>query len=537
MNIPVNPVMWIMAILPIMLLLILLLKFQWSAAEAAAVGLAAVVFAGFFFYRADVEVIAVETAKGVWSAVPILLIIWTAILLYQVGNAANAFFAIQRGMQRFLPNQILQVLAMGWIFESFLQGITGFGVPVAVGAPLLLSIGVTPFWAVVIPLLGQSWGNTFGTLGAGWDALMMSAGISGGTAAYQSAALWSAIFLWIWNVIVGMVICGLYGGKRGLKKGFAAVLVLSTIQGGGELLLGRVNTTLSCFIPACVSLGAVLLLGRTKMYQDAWSVDKSKIMRNDMQKTDFAPKNGMTLTQAFCPYLVLIAVTIMVLLLSPVYKVLNAVSIGFRFPETATGYGVVNSATEKFGAFAPLTHASAFLLLSAIVGMIYYWRKGWLASADMKTVFQKSVSMTLPSGLAVVSLVVMSKIMDGIGATAVMARGFVDVLGNGYLVLVPFVGLMGTFVTGSNMSSNILFGSFQMTTASMLGANAALLLAAQTVGGAIGSAVSPSKIILGTTTAGILGQEGAVLKKLLIITVPLTILMGVSIFLLNVLGG
>ena len=66
---------------------------------------------------------------------------------------------------------MLLVLAMGWIFESFLQGITGFGVPVAVGAPLLIGIGVQPMWAVIIPLFGQAWGNTFGTLGAAWDSL------------------------------------------------------------------------------------------------------------------------------------------------------------------------------------------------------------------------------------------------------------------------------------------------------------------------------------------------------------------------------
>ena len=83
-------------------------------------------------------------------------------------------------MRKLLPNELLLVLAMGWIFESFLQGITGFGVPVAVGAPLLIGIGVKPLWAVIIPLIGQAWGNTFGTLGAAWDSLAMSAGLAVG---------------------------------------------------------------------------------------------------------------------------------------------------------------------------------------------------------------------------------------------------------------------------------------------------------------------------------------------------------------------
>ena len=80
------------------------------------------------------------------------------------------------------------------------------------------------------------------------------------------------------------------------------------------------------------------------------------------------------------------------------------------------------------------------------------------------------------------------------------------------------------------MSSNILFGDFQMTTANLLNINAPAVLGAQSAGGAIGSAVSPSKIILGTTTANILGKEGEVLKKIMVITVPSTILIGAILF-------
>ena len=166
MNIPVTPFMWIMAFLPIIVLLILMIKFNWGATEAAAVGLLITAVTGVAFYQADLKLLAVESAKGIWSALTILIIVWTAILMYQVGDEAKAFLVIRNGMRKLLPNELLLVIAMGWIFESFLQGITGFGVPVAVGAPLLIGIGVKPLWAVIIPLLGQAWGNTFGTLAA-----------------------------------------------------------------------------------------------------------------------------------------------------------------------------------------------------------------------------------------------------------------------------------------------------------------------------------------------------------------------------------
>ena len=160
MNIPINLFMWIMAFLPIIALLILMIKFNWGATEAAPVGLMITIFTGLVFYKANIRLIAAESAKGVWNALIILIIVWTAILMYQVGDEAKAFLVIRNGMRKLLPNELLLVLAMGWIFESFLQVITGFGVPVAVGAPLLIGIGVKPLWAVIIPLLGQAWGNT-----------------------------------------------------------------------------------------------------------------------------------------------------------------------------------------------------------------------------------------------------------------------------------------------------------------------------------------------------------------------------------------
>ena len=182
MNIPINVFMWVMAFLPIAVLLVLMIKFQWGATEAAPIGLLITIITGIFFYKADLTLIAAESAKGIWNALIILLIVWTAILMYQVGDEAKAFLVIRNGMRKLLPNELLLVLAMGWIFESFLQGITGFGVPVAVGAPLLIGIGVQPMWAVIIPLFGQAWGNTFGTLGAAWDSLAMSAGLAAGSA-------------------------------------------------------------------------------------------------------------------------------------------------------------------------------------------------------------------------------------------------------------------------------------------------------------------------------------------------------------------
>ncbi len=533
MNIPTNLFMWIMAFLPIIVLLVLMIKFQWGATEAAPIGLLITIITGMVLYKADIKLIAAESAKGIWSALIILIIVWTAILMYQVGEEAKAFVVIKNGMRKLLPNELLLVLAMGWIFESFLQGITGFGVPVAVGAPLLIGIGVKPMWAVILPLLGQAWGNTFGTLAAAWDSLAMSANVAAGSKEYLVTALWTAAFIWFWNAITGFAMCWFYGKGKAIKKGFLAVVIMSVIQGGGELLLTQVNTTLSCFLPSCISLVVLLLLGKMKMYKDEWSIEDSALMNREFteQNTEEGPSD-MTLVQAFVPYFLLSALTLIVLLVKPVNAILSQVKFGLPFPETSTGYGFVNAASDCFSPFQPFTHASMFLFVSSIIGLVYYKHKGWIKEGGVKRIFAKSVTMTMPSGIAVIGLVIMSKIMSGTGQTVVLANGIANVLGKVYVVFAPFVGLLGTFMTGSNMSSNILFGDFQLQTANLLDVNSAAILGAQSAGGAIGSAVSPSKIILGTTTANILGSEGEVLKKIISITVPATIVIGAILYVL-----
>lgn len=532
MNIPVTPFMWFMAILPIIVLLVLMIKFNWGATEAAAIGLVITAVTGVVLYKADLKLLAVESAKGIWSSLTILLIVWTAILMYQVGDEAKAFLVIRNGMRKLLPNELLLIIAMGWVFESFLQGITGFGVPVAVGAPLLIGIGVKPLWAVIIPLFGQAWGNTFGTLAAAWDSLAMSAGLAVGSEAYFQTAFWTALFLLLWNIVTGVAICWFYGKGKALKKGLPAVVIMVLIQGGGELLLSQINTTLSCFLPSCISLVVVLFMGRMKAYSEDWSIEDSLIMdrKASASGTDEAPAD-MNLVQAFIPYFLLSALTLIVLLVKPINTLLGKFSIGFAFPETQTGYGYVNAASECFSPIAIFTHASFFLFLSAIVGLIYYRKKGWIKPEGTKRVFVKSVAMAVPSGISVIGLVIMSKLMSSTGQTVVLANGIANVLGKVYVVLAPFVGLLGTFMTGSNMSSNILFGDFQMTTSNLLQVDPAPVLGAQSTGGAIGSAVSPSKIILGTTTANILGKEGEVMKKIIGITVPAAIVVGLITYL------
>lgn len=532
MNLPVNIFTWVSAALPVTLLLLLMIRFKWGAFKAAPAALVLAILVAFFIYKSGWALIGFEALKALWNALSILLVVWTAILIYEVTNEAGMLNTIRQSMEKITPNELLRILGVGMVFASFLQGVTGFGVPVAVTAPLLIGIGVRPMWAVIIPLIGHCWAGTFGTLAIAWQSLIMQTGLTD-TVFINQAGFFAGIFLWIINFAAGIMICWFYGRKEAVKKGFQAVALISLVQGGGQLLLTQVNQTLACFIPGCAALIVLFLLSRSKGYNNNWCIKGSAVMESNFLNNSGTVKNDKqpSMHEAFLPYYIMTGITLLVLLVSPLKNLLESIIIGPSFPETVTGYGVVNPGTILYSPLKPLTHAGTFLFISAACGFLYYGKKSYITRDSGKRILKRIIKKTIPSSIAVIALIMMSRVMSGSGQTIVLASGMVGVVGVFCGVISPFTGILGSFMTGSNMSSNILFGNFQLATANLLHFNPAVILAAQTAGGAIGTSISPGNIILGTTTAGIIGEEGRVLKKVFPAAAALAFVFGVILVL------
>lgn len=513
MDLPVTLLTWGAAVLPIVVLLALLVRWQWGVAEAAPVGLAIAIVTAWAVFRGPAPLIAGELAKGIWGGIAVMAVVVPAILIFEVTDEAGAFEAFRLGMQKFSPNELLQVLTIGWVFASFLQGVTGFGVPVAIVAPLLVGMGVRPFWAVAIPLVGHAWATTFGTLAVAWEALVLQASLSGPL--LLSTAFWAAIFTWAMNLTAGLSICWFYAGRQGLKQGWAAVAAVSLLHGCGQMVLAQYNQVLSNFIVSSAGLILAYLLGRT-IYGSFYRHTGSKLMdRSVASRGPGAGARPLTLHQAFLPYYTLTGVTLFVLLIPPVKKALSFCVLGFPFPETATGFGFVNAAVAKYAPINVFTHAGVFLTLSSVVGYCFFKSKNVMRPDSAKRILLRTMDKAAPATIAVILLIAMSKVMGGTGQVMVLAAGTAKVTGKFYPLFAPFIGVLGAFMTSSNMASNILFGSFQQTMADLLQLNPAVILGAQTGGGAIGNMICPGNVLLGTTTAGILGREGELLKKLI----------------------
>ena len=251
MSLSITPLLWAAAAAPVAFLLVVIMKFGWGVAKAAPVGMAIAGVIGLFLYRSQPAALVMEAGKGAWNAATILLVIWPALFSYELTCESGGFQAIRQGIQALTRHELMQILILGRVFPSFLQGITGFGVAVAVGAPLLLSIGVRPFYSIIIVLLCHCWGATFGTLALAWEALTAQAGMDPAQTAY--AAVITAAMLWIYNLLCVLISLWLYGKGRAVKEAGPAAALLSLIMGGGELILAPINAVISCFLPSAAA--------------------------------------------------------------------------------------------------------------------------------------------------------------------------------------------------------------------------------------------------------------------------------------------
>jgi lactate permease len=531
---------WLVAVIPLVAILILLVGLRWKAASAAPVGYFLAVLAAFFVFEAPARNVAMQTIKGVWDALFIIYVVVPALLLYQISKRAGAFESLRHGIESVTPNNLLHVLGFGWVFASFLQGITGFGAPIAVTAPLLVAVGVRPLWAVVIPLIGHAWNNTFGTLAVAWEGLNLVTDI-------ENPALTAGLaagMLWVGNLLAGLAIAWIYGRMRGVREGLPAIAVITLVHGAGQVILAPIIPTLAGFVPGTLAVGALFWLAHTRWYESQSEIEDSPIMVEEEQTQvgkEVKPKGAktkdegdMSLVMALSPYLALILFILVAQLIPPIRDVLEAFEIGLPFPEMATGLNYVVEAEDAYSAFSPLVHPGTFLLAAAIIAYFLYRRRGYLANEEVRPVFVQTLKASIPSAIALLAFVPLALVMEGSGQILVLALGIAAVApGPVYVFASPLVGGLGSFMTSSNMTSNILLGPLQEQTASALDLSESVVLAGQTAGGAVTNCLAPGNVLLGTGAVGESGKEGDVIRRTIVYALLFILLAGVFAFIAN----
>jgi lactate permease len=527
-------VTWVVAATPIITLLILMVGFNWGGAKAGGVAWLVAIAAAYLGFGAGPELIAYSQTKAILLALWVLYIIWAALFLFQVVSEAGGIRVIGDALVRVTQNRVLQLMILAWCFTGFLQGFAGFGVPVAIVAPLMAAIGFSPVVAVVSTLIGHTWAVTYGSLGASFFAIV---GVTG--QAPEDLASPLALMLGLTVFLAGAGAVWSFRGPMAMLRVLPLVLVVGGVMAGVQWAMAVLGFySLAAFTAGITGMIVMILLVRTGLFDRS---DDADAKDPDATPASDAPESVMNWPRfllAIHAYVLLVAIVLLVNMIDPIGDTLGRVSIDPSFPETTTDFGWTNEATDSYRSIDVLTHPGALLLYTALIGLLVYRRAGLYDDGAMRRIARNAVDASVSASLGIVTLVGMALVMMESGMTFLLAQGIADIAGGAFPALSPFIGVLGAFMTGSNTNSNILFGALQLDTALILELNVGLILAAQTTGGALGSIIAPAKIIVGCSTVGLVGREGPVIRSGIKFGLAITAIIGVvTLIASSLIGG
>ncbi len=486
---------WILAFLPVLAVLVLMLRFRWGGAQAGAVGWAVALGIAATRFGTGARLLGLAQLKGLLLTLFVLYIIWGALLFYRTTEEAGAVETIGRGLHKLTPDRGMQALLLGWVFTTFLQGVGGFGVPVAVTAPLLVGLGFPALAAVVIPAVGFPWAVTFGSLGSSFFALMASTGRSG-----ASLAPWSAAMLGIACFGCGASTLWAAGGRRTLRSNVGALFVIGLPMAATQYLVVT-HDLWSIGAMTAGLVGLVIGVGWAR-----WRADARRPTAIHAATGDGLPT---PLGWALAPYGLLIVIIVVAQFVAPVQEVLGQVVLRIEFPRLVTARGWVTPAQagrtiEVFG------HPGALLVYASVAAYALFRWRGDYEPGAARRIGRGVVTRAVGSSLGTAAMVGMAVTMEHAGMIHRLADGIARVAGPAFPLAAPFIGALGAFMTGSNTNSNVIFGDLQQSVAALVGVSPLIILAGQTAGGAMGSAFAPAKVIVGCSTVD--AEEAPVLR-------------------------
>jgi len=496
-----SPLAWFLSFLPVLVVMVLMLGLRWSGARASGAAWLSAVLVSLLAFGGTWHLLAWAQLKALWMALDVLYIVWGALLLYHLVQEAGAIQALSARLPAISSDRGLQVLLVSWLMVSFLQGMGGFGVPMAVCAPILVGVGYMPVTAVVMTALGHAWAVNFGSMSTAFTALLAVTDLPGGL-----LAPFSALLLGLAILPAGALVAFIGTGWKGLRHSFPALLVISLVMASGQYLLASNGLwSLAATGSAVLGIIALLLLARLPRY---------RAEKQPPSAPTGKPEEQASFWWRVSPYLLLMLIGFAVVLIKPLNAFLSQASVQPQFPELSTAQGWL-SPSEAGRAFHFFSHPGTILLYTCLISACIYSAKGLLHPGAPGRILRAVRASAGDVTLGVIAMVGVASVMTASGMTNLLARGLSQSIPRAaYPAVAPFIGVLGAFLTGSNNNSNVLFGVLQMETARLLGLNVPLILAAQTAGGSLGSVMSPAKVIVGCSTVGLTNQEALVMRKL-----------------------
>lgn len=514
----------IVAIVPILLLFVLMLGFKMAGHKSALVSLVVTILLALLvapqlgftpegFTSAGVGWAVVE---GVLKAVfPILIIILMAIFSYNVLVESGDIEVIKRQFSSFSDDRGVTVLMLVWGFGGLLEGMAGFGTAVAIPAAILISLGYKPLFSALVALIANTVPTGFGAVGV--PIITLCNEVAPGGAATSEAiceiSAYAVLQLSPLFFILPLIILMLTDHRR---QAWLKNVVLSLWVGGVSVVTQYVVARyLGAETPAIIGSAAAIVA--IIIYV---KVEKRLRRGEKVEEVEKVEKVEKRLLRAWSIYLLIL---VFVLLSGPLFPGINH----FLKTHLVSRIALPIYPEGTYFSFGWISNAGLMLFLGTMIGGLIQG----LSLKRLMVVLARTVVGLRKTVVTIVSLIALASVMNYSGMIMVIASALAAATGTFYPLFAPLIGAVGTFVTGSDTSANILFAKLQANVASQLNyADPNWLVAANTTGATGGKMISPQSIAIATAACDMQGKDGDILRSALPYAVLYIIIGGLVVF-------
>jgi len=508
----------LLAALPVVVFLLALTVLRLKGLTAALLAVLVSAAVSAWVFGMPLGGIAGAALLGIANGLfPISFIVLMAVWLYKLAIRSGKFEVIRGSIATISDDQRIQVLLIAFCFGGFLEGAAGFGVPIAICAALLVELGFRPLKAAMLCLVANGAAGAYGAIG-----IPVLVGAQQGGVALGEMSPMLIPLVQVCALLLPAVLVMVLDGWRGVRETWPVLLVVGVVFSGAQTL------TLHLLGPELVDIiGPLAAMGSLAAFMQVWR--PARIYR-EAQAPPLSDRRWSLreVLLAWSPFYILTA-TILVWSL-PAFKALFAADGALGATVLHLPIGLLDNRVQEVPPLVAVTRtlpavwnvgwlnaSGTAILLAAMLTVLLSPRLG-LRSAREELV-QACRDMWKP--LATVALVMaVAYITNYSGASSTIGLALAQA-GGLFPLLAPVIGWMGVFITGSVVNSNTLFAHLQAVTAAQIGVSPALLVAANTAGGVMAKLVSPQSIAIAAAAVKLVGQESAIMRTTLAVSLGL----------------
>src|SRR5215204_2319871 len=526
----------IFAVLPVLTLFVLLGGLRMKAQWAALVSLGVAMLVALIVYGMPAGQTLLSASEGAtFGLFPIMWIVVAAIWIYNMTVETGHFAVLRRSFGRISNDQRVQAVIIAFCFGALLEALAGFGTPVAITAVMLIALGFQPIKAAAVALVANTAPVAFGAIAIPIITLGEITGLPKEDLGAMVGRQTPALALFVPLILVGMV-----DGMRGVRQAWPAAVFGGLVFALAQFACSNyVSVELTDIVASLLATGAIVALLQVwqpteplhgERFQRVPAIAGAAVADTALEaevrrKDDDHRDSRGEIFGAYAPYLIIIAV-FAIAQWGPIKDWLDGLTKEFGWP----GLDITNADGEPVKAttykFNWANAAGTLLLVAGLLTMLVLR----VSPGRALRVYGRSLNQLKWATLTVATVLALAYVMNFSAQTITLGL-WIAGAGGILAFLSSIIGWLGVAVTGSDTSSNSLFGALQVSAAKEAGLDPTLLAAANSSGGVLGKMISPQNLAIGAAAVGLGGREGELFRRVLGGSIVLLLIMCVLVYL------